>query len=463
MKYWPLRWKIAIYAAALGIIATIAGAGTTWIIMHYWEVAAFDQRLATDAQELFRDIENFQGGWANNQQAFKEILVPLALRDRFIEVVGANGEVLYLSPNLASPMSNDGDQGIHTRRIGGRRIRVGIFRQDGLTAFIGADAREVNQIGRDIIFGMLGAIPTVLLVVALGGRWVAGRALGPVEALRQAAARITPRHLDERLPLPEAKDEIAGLVSVLNHTFDRLERSFEQANRFSAEASHHLKTPLSVLRVAIEEILTDPNTPAPQQERASELLHHVHQLTSIAENLLLLARADAGRLDLRPEEFDLRGVLDGVCDDARALAEADGINVETKVPLRLPLVGDRPSIALIVQNLVENAMKYNERGGTICIYAQSTNGSVEVRILNNGSPIPAERAPHIFERFYRARADARIAGAGLGLSISSELAKANGGDLDLVRSDSEWTEFRLTLPLTAQISAVGASNRKKSM
>src|ERR1700752_3820785 len=108
MKRWPLRWKIAIYAAAMGIVATIAGACTTWVIMHYWEVAAFDRRLTTDAQELFRDIENFEGGSDTNRRAFKEIFVPLALRDRYIQVIGANEELLYLSPNLTGPVLNDG-------------------------------------------------------------------------------------------------------------------------------------------------------------------------------------------------------------------------------------------------------------------------------------------------------------------------------------------------------------------
>ena len=351
MRRWPLRWKIAVYAAALGVVATIAGACTTWIIMHYIEAARF-----------------------------------------------------------------------------------------------GADSPATTQIGRDIIFGMFGAIPTVLVVVAIGGRWVARRAIAPVHDIREAAERITAQNLAQRLPVPATADEIAALIGVLNSTLDRLQRSFEQAVRFSAEASHHLKTPLSVLRAGIEEILTDTNTPAKQQERAGALLHQVHQLTSISENLLLLARADAGRLELQREQFDLHDVLDGVCDDARAIGEPQSITVETKVPDHLSIMGDRKSVALILQHLVENAVKYNERGGAICIYAEQTNGKAEVRVLNNGAPIPPERAPHIFERFYRGRADARIPGAGLGLTIACELAKAHGGDLELVRSDGEWTEFRLSLP-----------------
>jgi signal transduction histidine kinase len=226
---------------------------------------------------------------------------------------------------------------------------------------------------------------------------------------------------------------------------DRLQRSFEQSMRFSAEASHQLKTPLSVMRADIEALLTDPNTPREQQERAEELLHQTHQLTSIAEKLLLLARADAGRLELQRKPFDLSELLDGVCDDARALAEPNGLTVDAKLPPEILMEGDRRSVALILQNLIENAVKYNRPEGVICIEAEATNGQVRVTVRNTGEPIPPDRVPHIFERFYRARVDGRIPGPGLGLSLASELTKAHGGSLDLVRSDAEWTEFRLLL------------------
>lgn len=352
MKRWPLRWKIAAYAAALGVIATLAGAGTTWFIIRYLEASR-----------------------------------------------------------------------------------------------AGADPSEVNRIGIEILLGMIGAIPTVLIVVFLGGRWVAHRALAPIKEISDAAEQITAKSLDHRLPVPAASDEIANLIAVLNKTFGRLQSSFEQCVRFSAEASHHLKTPISVLRAGIEEILTDPATPAKQQNRADALLHQVHQLTSIAENLLLLARADAGRLELSRTEFNLSEVLEGVCDDARVLGEDHGLTVETSIAPRLSLVGDRASIALVVQNLIENAVKYNIPGGRVCIDAHRNDGEVEVVIRNNAEPIPPARLPHIFERFYRGRPDGRNPGPGLGLSVASELTKAHGGCLEVARSDATWTEFRLALPV----------------
>src|SRR6476619_3027510 len=353
MKRWPLRWKLALYAATLAVIATIAGAATTWTIMCYWERRAFDQRLALDAQELFRDIENFDGGGAINSRVFQEKFVPLALRDRLIEIRDAKGALLYLSPNVPGPALNDGIEHIHTRKTDGHSVRMGTFHGNDLTVSVGADMKDVNQIGWDIILGMFGAIPTVLIVITIGGRWVARQALAPVEAISQAASRITVRNLDQRLPVPTAADEIAELIAIMNTTLDRLQRSFEQSVRFSAEASHHLTTPISVLRAGIEEILTDPDTPAKQQTRAGALLHQIHHLTSIAENLLLLARADAGRLDLHREAFDLSEVLKGMCEDASAMAEAEGHEVEGDLPDELPIVADRRAISLIIQNLLE--------------------------------------------------------------------------------------------------------------
>ena len=249
MKRWPLRWKLAFYAALLGVVATIAGAATTWVVMRSAEIAAFDRRLALDAEELFRDVEHFEGGLASNPLVFQEKFVPLALRGRLLEIHGPKGELLYRSPNVrGSGLVSPGAANFPTRTIDGRSVRVGTFYWQGLTAHIGADMSEINQNGRNILLGMVAAIPTVLLVVTIGSIWVARQGLAPVEAIRQAAARITVHNLEQRLPVPPSADEIAGLIEVLNATFERLQRSFEQSVRFSAEASHHLKTPISVLR-----------------------------------------------------------------------------------------------------------------------------------------------------------------------------------------------------------------------
>jgi signal transduction histidine kinase len=446
MRNWPLRWKIALYSAWLAVAATLGGASTTWFLLRHAEIAAFDRRLTTDAQEFFRDVEHFEGGRTNNGPVFNEIFVPLSLRKHLVEVSDASGAVLYLSPRLRQPFPRDGIKKFHNHKIDGQNIRLAEFSENGLTLRAGENLKEINQIGRDIFLAMLGAIPTVLLITLVGSAWVASKAIAPVEEIRQAAKRITPQRLDQRLPVPSTNDEIAGLIEVLNATFERLQRSFEQSARFSADASHHLKTPIAVLRAGVEEIIADDKCSESTQARAEGLLHRIHHVSSVVDNLLLLSRADAGRLELSKTEFDLGEVLEGVLDDALTLAEPLDLKVEADVPKHLLLKADRTFVAMIAQNLVENAVKYNAPGGRIRVEARVVNGEVEMTVGNTGEGIPKDRTGQLFERFFRVRGGERVPGHGLGLSTARELARAHGGDVELVRSDDSWTEMRVRLP-----------------
>ena len=449
MRNWPLRWKVALYSGSFAVAATLAGATTTWFIMRHAEIAAFDRRLKTDAEEFFRDVEHFEGGRKNNELVFKEILVPLSLRKRLVEVTDASGSVVYLSPRLRHAFPRDGIKEFHNQKIDGQNIRLAEFTESGLTLRAGDDLKEINQISREIFLAMLGAIPTVLLVTLIGSAWVASKAIAPVEEIRQAANRITAQRLDQRLPVPPTKDEIAGLIEMLNATFERLQRSFEQSARFSADASHHLKTPIAILRADVEEILADVKCSESTQARAEGLLHRIHHLNSVVDNLLLLSRADAGRLEPSKAEFDLGEVLEGVLDDAHTLAEPLDLTVEANIPENLRLKADSTFVAMIAQNLVENAVKYNTTGGRIRVDAQAVDGEVQMTIGNTGDGIPKHRSGQLFERFYRVRGGGRVPGHGLGLSIARELARAHGGDVELVRSEGNWTEMRVRLPKVA--------------
>jgi signal transduction histidine kinase len=446
MRNWPLRWKVALYSASLAVAATLGGATTTWFVMRHAEIAAFDRRLTTDAQEFFRDVEHFEGGRTDNRPVFKEIFVPLSLRKHLVEVADASGTVLYLSPRLRQPFPRDGIREFHNHKVDGQKIRLAEFSENGLTLRAGDDLKEINQISLDIFLAMLGAIPTVVLITLIGSTWVASKAIAPVEEIRQAARGITAQRLDQRLPVPPTKDEIAGLIEMLNATFERLQRSFEQSVRFSAAASHHLKTPIAVVRAGIEEIMADVECSESTQARAEGLLHRVHHLTSVVDNLLLLSRADAGRLDLSKAEFDLNEVLEGVLDDALELAAPLDVKVEADVPKHLLLKADRTSVGMIAQNLVENAVKYNTPGGRIRVEARIVDGVVEMIVGNTGDGIPTDRTEQVFERFYRVCGGKHVPGHGLGLSTARELARAHGGDVELVRSDDSWTEMRVRLP-----------------
>ena len=441
MRRGSFRWRLIIWSALFALAASVVSVWATWELLRHQEIQALDKRLTTDAQELFRDLENFEG---EDKRNITERFVPLALRGRFVEVRGRGGELLYLSPNLPAPILKDEIDGFHTRRIDGMPTRIGVFRHAELTLHVGADLKHIQQLGWEIARSLVIVLPIVLTLIAAGSWWLGSIALTPIEEIRRAAERITAERLDERISSKGATREIARLIDVLNATFERLEGSFEQAARFSADASHQLKTPIAVLRAGIDEAVDEDDISPGHRNRLADLLQQTRRLNSVADNLLLLSRADTGRLTLRETQFDLREVIEGSLDDARILGEKAGLTVTAHLPGKLPMKGDRELVALTLQNLIENAVKYNRAGGRIAVSATQGADGIAICVGNTGTSIPAERARHIFERFYRAEQDEQTPGHGLGLSIARELARAHHGDLYLKASKDDWTEFCLS-------------------
>ncbi len=235
----------------------------------------------------------------------------------------------------------------------------------------------------------------------------------------------------------ENRAQRARAEAALELTHEGLQRAI----RFSADASHQLKTPVTVLRSGLEEILSRESVPSEVREELGDLVHQTYRLTSVIEDLLLLSRVDAGRLQLHKGPVDLSRLLEAGLDDLGMVPESEDFAVEADVPPNLTIEGESRYTSIILQNLLENARKYNLPGGKIRIVARTEDDRVSVRIGNTGRPIPAEVQDHIFERFHRGSVGENVPGHGLGLNLARELARLHGGDLRLVRSDSTWTEF----------------------
>ena len=223
----------------------------------------------------------------------------------------------------------------------------------------------------------------------------------------------------------------------LQTTAEELQRSA----RFSADASHQLKSPITVLRAGLDSLLARDGFPEEVYQEIATLIHQTYRLTGVVEDLLLLSRMDAGKLRLRLKPIDLTYLIDEWIDDLQALPEATDLRVETDIPDALEIVGEIKYTAVVVQNLLDNARKYNRRGGTIRIVARRSGKQVELRVANTGRGIPADAQPYVFERFHRADAGEDVPGHGLGLNLARELMRLHGGELRLVRSNAEWTEF----------------------
>lgn len=257
-----------------------------------------------------------------------------------------------------------------------------------------------------------------------------------------AASHFFSRRLSvpvEKLAVDSEEDRLqrARAEAALELTNEGLQRAI----RFSADASHQLKTPVSVLRAGLEEQLAREDLAPEVRRELAELVHQTFRLTSVIEDLLLLSRADAGRLQLNFAPVDLTRLLEAGLDDLGARPEALELNVETDFPPALLIAGEKRYSAIIVQNLLENAQKYNRPGGRIRVTARAEGGWVLLTIGNTGRPIPAAMQERIFERFHRGSVGENVPGHGLGLNLARELARLHGGELRLVRSDQAWTEF----------------------
>ena len=299
-------------------------------------------------------------------------------------------------------------------------------------------------------------VSPLILLLALGlGYWLAGRALAPVQGLMDEVEAITDgRSLHRRLAVPLAADEVARLASTLNRMLARLEQSFGSLHRFTADASHELKTPLMVLRAGVERSLTDPATPPDVLQTLDETLEQINWMTEMVESLLTLARADEGRAPLTLEEHDLRPVLADVAETAEMLGEQQGVTVTSEVPeVPVSLPVDPHRIREMLLNLVTNAIKYTPSGGSVALALREEAGTVAITVRDTGIGIAPGDLPHIFDRFWRADpARSRTGdrpGVGLGLAITKWIAEAHGGAINVQSRPGRGTTFTVLLPRAA--------------
>ena len=219
--------------------------------------------------------------------------------------------------------------------------------------------------------------------------------------------------------------------------------ALQRTARFSADASHQLKTPVTVLRAGLDEILASEELPARVREEIALLVHQTFRLTSIVDDLLLLSRLDSSRLKLELSAVNLTHLVEACVDDLGLVPDGPSLEIESEVQPNLLIAGERRYTMLILQNLFENARKYNRKEGCIKVTSETRPDAVLLRVANTGCCIAPEAREHIFERFHRGAMGETIPGHGLGLNLARELARLHGGDLRLARSEGGWTEFEV--------------------
>jgi heavy metal sensor kinase len=293
---------------------------------------------------------------------------------------------------------------------------------------------------------------TVIVAVA-GGLFLAGSALRPVDEITQAARSITAQDLSRRLELKLPDDEIGRLARTFNQMIARLEQAFRRQRRFAADASHELRTPLTIMKGDLGVALRRARSSAYYRRVLTEIDEEVDRMDRLVGKLLLLARADVGQLKLAPRLGELSPMLTELCRQFRPMAAAKGLELSTEIDEGLAIVVDSDVLTQVVVNLLENAIKYTERGRVelAAHRAKGARAEVAIAVSDTGPGIEEQHIPHLFERFYRidkARSRAR-GGTGLGLSIAHELVLALGGTLSVTSHPGQGSTFTVALPSEA--------------
>jgi signal transduction histidine kinase len=316
---------------------------------------------------------------------------------------------------------------------------------DGGSALVAATslaARDeaLDRLSRELFL----AVPLAVAIATLGVYLVAAAALRPVDAMRARAADITASKPGQRLPVPEARDELSRLASTLNDMLERLEAAFEHERRFVDDASHELRTPLTMLRTELELALRQKRSPAELEAALRSAAEETEWLSRLADDLLLIARSDRGRLPVRPEPLDAREILDGVAERFDAAATAHGRQIAVASRESIPVVADRMRLEQAVGNLVANALRYG--GGSVDLRAALDDSTVELHVTDEGHGFAPEFIGRAFDRFSREEGVRSTSGTGLGLAIVALIAEAHGGSAGVANRPTGGADAWIALP-----------------
>jgi heavy metal sensor kinase len=314
--------------------------------------------------------------------------------------------------------------------------------------------RHVQEVQRLLISLLVLGIPFILLAASGGGWFLANSALAPIDRITRTAGQISAQDLHQRLNLKLPNDEVGRLATTFDTMLARLENAFEQQKRFIADASHEMRTPLTILKGDVEVALNRPRSAKEYQETLKMVNQTTDRLNALTEELFLLARADNNQYPLQLEPINLPQLLTHEVSSLLPHALKKQVTLHLDTPDELSLPGDPAKLARLFRNLIENAIKYAQANDAVTITVTSVNSQARITIADTGPGIPSEHLAHIFERFYRidkarSRQTAEVgSGAGLGLSIAQWLAQAHGGRIEVTSEVGQGTTFTVWLPLT---------------
>lgn len=430
-----LRFRLTFWFA---VAVTLTAATALWVgyvVVRKQMYDGLDFLLEAEVQEVIPRL-------GDNPERLSNVKVAERLQRHvgidaplfFFQIHRIGHGVIFRSPNLGDEVLADlSDGGPLARNVElhGESVRQLEHYHDDFHIQVATSLEQMESL-LSRYRGMLGVtLPAVFVVSVITGFLLSAIALRPIGAMRRSAQRISATNLSERLPEPGGRDEIADLARLLNDLFGRLETSFDQIKRFTADASHELKTPLSLLRLSAEKLMQSPRLPESDRVQVESQIGEIARLNKLVESLLLLAKADTRSLQLERVRENPAVFLEGFREDAAALAEDQKLGFVVKENHQGEVLFDPGMIRRVLLNILSNALRHTPKGGAITLSSRIEGEQWEIRIDNDGKNVPEENLPLIFNRFVRFENEAQSesAGNGLGLAIARSIVEAHGGTI----------------------------------
>jgi heavy metal sensor kinase len=448
-----IRWRLTLWNTA----ALALGLASFAILVYGLVHRALHQRLDQQLREEFRELNQWTSKMDRTLEGLRFYIACMEGPESCV-AFDAEGKALAWSKRLSEPsvaalsLQAPGAPRVYSTElplVGRQRVCEGSYltAEQPVTICLLLPLKDLDR-EMSLLLGVLAtAISTVLALAGGLGYFLARKALDPIDRLRCLTEEITAERLDRRLPVGPAQDELDRLAATINAMIERLEGSFNEIRRFTADASHELRTPLTAIRTEAEVALLKPMDLKDYQHLLGSILEECDRLTHLTDQLLNLAREDSG-VHAPPQSVDLVGLVRGVSDTMHPVAEAKGVDFEAQTNGPVRISGDETRLRQVFYNLLDNAIKYTPAGGTVRLTVEAKNEDAIVVVADSGIGIPPEHLPRVFDRFYRAdRARSRAeGGTGLGLSIARTIVNAHGGQIRLDSAPAHGTTCTVTFP-----------------
>jgi heavy metal sensor kinase len=458
MKTHSLRSRLTLwYTVTLVIVLTLFG-GDVLVVQQRFGIRRADRELETVQATLVNLFREELRELDDPATAAREAIAATASFGDAAAILDARGSPLAVrleGLSLADLTRSSGDGPVRTIRDGRAawRVRSGAEHVGNLaTTFV--VARPLADVAREqdeVREAMFVAIPLALLLAGAGGWWLASIGLRPVSEMARRAASIPPTGLDDLGP-PPRDEELGQLARAFNGLVARLRAALRTQRQFMADASHELRTPVSVIRTAAEVALSRDHREEAEYREALAMAHAQSQrLSRLVEDMLVLARADAGAYPLRAVDLYLQDIVDDCRRAVDVLAAERHITIISSGPRDLPVRGDEELLRRLLVNLLQNAVQHSPPGGVVSIDVTPNGSRAYVRVRDGGAGIaPSDRA-RIFDRFVQLDASRRSEGIGLGLPIAKWIAEVHHGSLSLESTGPDGSTFRVELPLASAV------------